>query len=303
MVEDKYLASYLDNLVVAIFGLYFWELFNTLDFDFSFICGRRKFKWPMIFYFYSRYAFLASLVGTIFDLNTSRQVNCQALALATILLKHSALWASSVTLSIRMMTLWEYSRRIMVIMVPLITFHMVAACLSSTLDLNVVWSEVAFAKDRCVALKMSLFSIAILYTYTMVFDFIILCLTSYKLLYGGDARIRLKQIPIFMLLFRDGLIYFVVVFLVALVADVYLIVDHKTAMAIGMHVAPATATVSSSPSVAPRFCLINQEIAAGSAVRRLYNYAGPGPETTRANDGISLTIPYISNICTESEIP
>ncbi|KAJ7589762.1 hypothetical protein C8J56DRAFT_1139383 [Mycena floridula] len=288
MVEDKYLAIYLDNLVVAIFGLYFWELFNTLDFDFSFICGRRKFKWPMIFYFYSRYAFLTSLVGTIFDLNTSRQVNCQALALATILLKHSALWASSVTLSIRMMTLWEYSRRIMVIMVPLITFHMVAACLSSTLDLNVVWSEVA---------------IAILYTYTMVFDFIILCLISYKLLYGGDARIRLKQIPIFMLLFRDGLIYFVVVFLVALVADVYLIVDRKTAMAIGMHVASATATVSSSPSVAPRFCLINQEIAAGSAVRRLYNYAAPGPETTRANDGISLTIPDISNIRTESEIP
>ncbi|KAJ7577736.1 hypothetical protein C8J56DRAFT_1170862 [Mycena floridula] len=286
MVEDKYLAIYLDNLVVAISGLYFWELFNTLDFDFSFICGRRKFKWPMIFYFYSRYAFLASLVGTIFDLNTSRQVNCQALALATILLKHSALWASSVTLSIRMMTLWEYSRHIMVIMVPLIAFHMVAACLSSTLDLNVVWSEVAFAKDRCVALKISLFSVAIFYTYTMVLDFIILCLTSYKLLYGGDAKIKLKQIPIFMLLFRDGLIYFVVVFLVALIADVYLIVDRKTAMAIGMHVAPATAT-----------------IAAGSAVRRLYNYAGPGPETTRANDGISLTIPDISNICTESEIP
>ncbi|KAJ7589750.1 hypothetical protein C8J56DRAFT_1047902 [Mycena floridula] len=71
MVEDKFSANYLDNLIVAISGLYFWELFNTLDFDFSFICGRRKFKWPMIFYFYSRYAYLASLIGTIVDLNTS----------------------------------------------------------------------------------------------------------------------------------------------------------------------------------------------------------------------------------------
>ncbi|KAJ7588317.1 hypothetical protein C8J56DRAFT_1080251 [Mycena floridula] len=281
---DAYAALYFDNFTDAVFGLYLWEWFITLDFDFRFISGRRKFKWPMISYFYARYAFLAALVA-LFVLNVERQVNCQALYMTILLLKHTALWASSVSLSIRTIMLWEYSRRIMVIIVPLIALHMAGVCLSSTLYLRSMWSEAAFAKPHCVSLNVSHFGVSMLYTYTVVLDFIILCLTSYKLLYGGGARIRIKRIPIFMLLFRDGLVYFLVVFIVTLLSDVYLMVDRKIAMVIGVHVIPATAT-----------------IAAGRAIRHLYNYAGPDPETTRADNGTSLTIPGTPNIRTESEI-
>ncbi|KAJ7598407.1 hypothetical protein C8J56DRAFT_913976 [Mycena floridula] len=266
--DDAYAAINYQSLIDVVFGLYFWEWFITLDFDFEFICGHRKFKWPMIFYFYARYAFLASLTVT--------RVNCQALYMTLLLLRHSALWASSVSLSIRMMTLWGYSRRIMVIIVPLIAFHLAAVCFNSTLDLSVVWTEVGFAQGRCVSIDIADFGIASLYTYNVVLDFIILCLTSYKLLYGGGARIRITRIPIFMLLFRDGLVYFVVVFL---------LLNVNAAMAVGMNIVPGTAT-----------------IAAGRAVRRLYNYAGPVPVTT-ADDGTSLTIPDTPNICTESELP
>ncbi|KAJ7579534.1 hypothetical protein C8J56DRAFT_1058177 [Mycena floridula] len=282
---DRYDAIHFDTVLDAVFGLYFWEWFITLDFDFAFICGRRKFKWPMIFYFYARYAFLAALVGS-FLLNNGRSINCQALYMTTFLLKHSALWASSVSLSIRTMTLWGYSHRIMVIIVPLIAFHLAAAFLSSILDLESRWSEVAVPRPRCVVLNISFFGIASLYTYTVVLDFIILCLTSYKLLYGAGARIKIKRIPIFMLLFRDGLVYFVLVFILTLLAVVYVILDRKIATAIGVHVIPGTAT-----------------IVAGRAVRRLYNYAGPVPETAGADDGMSLTIPNTPNIYTESEIP
>ncbi|KAJ7588187.1 hypothetical protein C8J56DRAFT_1080116 [Mycena floridula] len=285
--EDAHTANdntvYLDSFLDAVFGLYFWEWLITLDFDFAFICGRRKFKWPMIFYFYARYAFLVSLVGSIFVLNNGRRVNCKALYMTILLLKHSAIWASSVSLSIRTMTLWEYNHYIMVIMVPLIAFHMVAVCLSSTLHLRSIWSQVAFGKHRCVTLNVSqfgVFGVTTLYMYTVVLDFIILCLTVYKLLYGGGARIRIQRIPIFMLLFRDGLVYFIVVFIVTLLAVVYIIMEHKIALVISVHIIAGTATVNSSPSVAPRFGLINQQIAAGRAVRRLYNYAGPIHETT-----------------------
>ncbi|KAJ7588220.1 hypothetical protein C8J56DRAFT_1050280 [Mycena floridula] len=282
--KDTYAAIHVDSSLDAVFGLYFWEWFITLDFDFAFICGRRKFKWPMIFYFYARYAFFAALVESIFVLNNGRQVNCQALYVTILLLKHSALWASSVSFC-RMM-LWECSHRIMVIIVPLIAFHMVAVCLSSTLHLGGMWSE---AKLRCVALKVShfgVFGVASLYVYTVVLDFIILCLTSYKLLYGDGARIRIKRIPISMLLFRDGLVYFVVVFIVTLFPVVYLMLNPNAAMVIGVQVIAGTAT-----------------IAAGRAVRRLYNYAGPVHETTSANNGMSLTIPHMPDICTEFEIP
>ncbi|KAJ7598397.1 hypothetical protein C8J56DRAFT_1157616 [Mycena floridula] len=282
---DPYAAVYYESLIDVGFGLYFWEWFITLDFDFGFICGRQKFKWPMIFYFYARYAFLASLVATIFVLNNSWQVNCQALYITNFLLRHSALWASSVSLSIRTMMLWEYSRRIMIIILPLIALHMAAVCVGSTWDLKVVWSEHAFAHPRCVVLNVSHFGTASLYTYTVVLDFIILCLTLYKLLYGGGARIRIKRIPIFMLLFRDGLVYFVVLFIVTLFPVVFLLLNVNTAMAVGMKIVPGAATIT-----------------AGRAVRRLYKYAGPVPETTGAGDGRSLTIPHTASICTESEI-
>ncbi|KAJ7584509.1 hypothetical protein C8J56DRAFT_1090241 [Mycena floridula] len=276
MFNKEDASIYFDSFIDVAFGLYFSEWFITLDFDFAFICGRRKFKWPMIFYFYARYAFLAALVG-IFVLNNGRQVNCQALYMTISLLKHSALWASSVGLSIRTMVLWEYSHRIMVIIVPLISFHLVAVCLSSTLYLRTMWSEVAFIGPRCVTLTVShsgAFGVASVYIYTVVLDFIILCLTLYKLLYGGGTRIRIERIPIFMLLFRDGLVYFVVVFIVTLLAVVYIIMDSKIAMAIGVHVVVGTAT-----------------IAAGRAFRHLYNYKGPVPQMTGASDGMSLTIP------------
>ncbi|KAJ7586961.1 hypothetical protein C8J56DRAFT_1051254 [Mycena floridula] len=263
---DTYDTLNFVSFIEFFVGLYFWEFFLTLDFDFAFICGRRKLKWPMFFYFYARYAFLGSLVGA-----------------------HSALWASSVSLSIRTMTLWGYSRRIMIIILPLIAFHLVAVCLSSTWDLKIVWSEHTFAQPRCVVLNLSHLGIVILYTYTVALDFIILCLTSYKLLYDGGARIRIKRIPIFMLLFRDGLVYFIVVFIMTLLPVVFLLLNNNAAMAIGMHGIPGTAT-----------------IVAGSAVRRLYNCARPIPETTRAGDRTSLTIPDIPDTCnirTESEIP
>ncbi|KAJ7598360.1 hypothetical protein C8J56DRAFT_1039232 [Mycena floridula] len=283
---DEYAAVNYDSFIDAVFGLYFWEWFITLNFDFAFICGRRKFKWPMIFYFYARYAFLAALITSIFILNNGRQINCQAVTLIILLLKHSALWASSVSLSIRTIMLWECSHRIMVIIVPLIAFHMVVVCVSSTLHLRTMWSEVAFAQPRCVVLNVSHFNIASLYTYSVVSDFIILCLTSYKLLYGGGARIRIRRIPIFMLLFRDGLVYFVVVFIVTLFSVVYLISNGNLGMILGVHVVPGIVT-----------------IAAGRAVRHLYNYAGPAPETTGADDGRSLTVPNTATTRTESEIP
>ncbi|KAJ7588199.1 hypothetical protein C8J56DRAFT_1080134 [Mycena floridula] len=291
--EDTLVANnntvFPDSLLDAPLTVGSWEWFITLDFDFSFICGRRKFKWPMIFYFYPRYAFLAALVGSIFVLNNGRPVNCQALYMTILLLKHSALWASSVSLSIRTMILWENNRRIIVIMVPLIAFHMVSVCLNSTLYLRSMWSEVAFAEPRCVTFNISqfgVFGVASLYIYTVVLDFIILCLTVYKLLYGSGAWISIKRIPIFMRLFHDGLVYFVVVFIVTLAAVVYILIERKSATVVGAHLIAGTAT----------------QIAAGRAVRHLYNYAGPVPETTKTGGRMSLTIPDTPNIGTESDI-
>lgn len=36
------------KLIFALFGLYLWEIFQTSDFEWSIITGKRKFGWPLV---------------------------------------------------------------------------------------------------------------------------------------------------------------------------------------------------------------------------------------------------------------
>ena len=36
------------NLIFCLFGIYFWEVFQTSDFEWSLITRARKFSWPLV---------------------------------------------------------------------------------------------------------------------------------------------------------------------------------------------------------------------------------------------------------------
>jgi len=57
----------------------------------------------------------------------------------------------------------------------------------------------------CVIIKTDRTSASATFIYTMCFDFVVLCLTAYKLnvYYSGQSRIGT-------LIFKDGLVYFIV---------------------------------------------------------------------------------------------
>lgn len=40
------------KVIFTLFGVYFWELFMTWDFELSLITKRRKFRWPLVSLFY-----------------------------------------------------------------------------------------------------------------------------------------------------------------------------------------------------------------------------------------------------------
>jgi len=63
----------------TLLGLYIWEFFTSLPFDWDFISGKKKFRWPLIFYFAGRYFLLFALIGIAIALNVTKPVNCQAL--------------------------------------------------------------------------------------------------------------------------------------------------------------------------------------------------------------------------------
>lgn len=57
----------------------------------------------------------------------------------------------------------------------------------------------------CVIVSTDNRILAVTFIYTMVFDFIVLCLTGWKLAFPVNARSRLVT-----LIFRDGLIFFMI---------------------------------------------------------------------------------------------
>ena len=57
----------------------------------------------------------------------------------------------------------------------------------------------------CVIVSTDNHLLAITFIYTMAFDFVVLCLTGWKLAFPANARSRLVT-----LIFGDGLIFFVI---------------------------------------------------------------------------------------------
>ncbi|KAL0958093.1 hypothetical protein HGRIS_000266 [Hohenbuehelia grisea] len=62
------------NFLHALSGLYIWELFISLDFDWQYITLARPLKWSMVFYFANRYCMLAAIALTFLTLDADVDV-------------------------------------------------------------------------------------------------------------------------------------------------------------------------------------------------------------------------------------
>lgn len=89
------------RFVHTLFGVYLWEVVTSLKFDWQFISGRKRFRWPLGFYFAGRYCLLFALVGILISLDVTEPVNCQALYTFNQVCGNAAIGLASVNLSLR----------------------------------------------------------------------------------------------------------------------------------------------------------------------------------------------------------
>ncbi|KAJ7573485.1 hypothetical protein C8J56DRAFT_510385 [Mycena floridula] len=252
-------ADSFNKFIHSLFGILAWEWLITLDFDLAFVLGKRNFRWPMLFYFYGRYAMLGGLIGFVFILDVKHEINCQAAYITLQVLGNTALGVASVNLSIRTIAVWGHNRYVIATLVTLILGHF-GIILRSIFNAKSTWVEGA----GCVTSSTEGTIFAAMYIYAMVLDFIILALTAYKLGYQDRKRHRTALSS---LLFRDGLFYFVIAFLANLVAAVFSLMNLNPVMALIADV-PATTFAT---------------IVSGRVVRRLNNYVNKGPELFSAS--------------------
>jgi len=59
------------------YGLYIWEFFTTLNYEWSVIRGRRPYRWTIWLYSLTRVATLVSAINVMIGFDTARPINCQ----------------------------------------------------------------------------------------------------------------------------------------------------------------------------------------------------------------------------------
>lgn len=252
-----------DRLMHALLGLYIWEFVTSLDFDWDFVVGRKRFRWPMIFYFANRYFLLFALIGIAIALNVTTPVNCQALYTYNQVFGNAAIGLASINLSLRTIAVWSQSRALIAILVLVIMGHW--SLLLHGILLKAEWVP----GTGCVIVNTDNTMLAATFIYSMCFDFTVLVLTAWKLVLPTKRAERSRLVN---LIFGDGLIFFFIAFLANLIATIFMLLNLNAVMSI---IANVPAAIASS-------------IVACRAVRRLTNYTSQGAEVFNSTSASTL---------------
>jgi len=240
------------KLVHVLLGIYCWEFVISLGFDWKYLSGRRRMRWPLVFYFLNRYMMLFCLVGITVALDVTTEINCQVLYVFNQLMGNMTIGLVSINLSIRTMAVWGQKWYIVGPLIVIILGHW--SILLRGVQVRAEWNPLA----GCIITDTKPKIISTTFIYSMCFDFVVLCLTAIKL-HTSSAAGRSK---IGSLIFHDGLVYFIVAFLANMVAVVFLILDLNPVMSI---IAALPAAVAST-------------IVTCRAIRRLANFTSVGAE-------------------------
>ncbi|KAH7925422.1 hypothetical protein BV22DRAFT_1033977 [Leucogyrophana mollusca] len=261
------------KLMHALLGFYAWEFAISLDFDWAVLTGKKRFRWPLVFYFAGRYLLLFALIGIAIALDTPTEINCQALYAFIQVAGDGAVGLASINLSLRTVAIWSQNKYIIALLVLIILGHW-------SLILQGVLLTAAWVPGvGCAIIKSNNTVLAATFIYSMCFDLVVMCLSAYKLAWAprrtGSASGT--QSTLVRMIFADGLIYFFIAFLANLLATTFMVLSLNAVMGIIFNVPAAIAST----------------IVASRVVRRLTNYQVQGPEVY-ASSGQNSAIAFRS---------
>jgi len=222
-------------------GFYSWEIIVTFWFDWSVITRRRAWKWPMVFYFVCKYSTFWANAGIVIAESVTKEVNCESLYVFTQTSGNFAVGCASTLLMLRMIAIWA---RNPYVMWPLVFINVGqwAILMHSAITVHAVWEPAA---AQCVITAAPQIYLQLLYIYTMIFDFLVLLLSTIGLLRVG-GRSGSGGSGLWSLLIKDGLVFFIVAFGSNLVEVILLLLNFNPVMNVmaSLPAASITATVA-----------------------------------------------------------
>ncbi|KAH9170728.1 hypothetical protein EDB89DRAFT_1250978 [Lactarius sanguifluus] len=94
------------NFLHCLDGVFFWDFFTTLSFEWDYITGRRKFRWTLLLYSLSRLAALGTAICNIVGYNVTHQINCQQWILWSLITGYTSFACASALISLRVVAIW-----------------------------------------------------------------------------------------------------------------------------------------------------------------------------------------------------
>jgi hypothetical protein len=113
----------LSKLWHVVDGIFLWEFFTNLDFEWSFIQGRRSYRWTIWIYSLSRVATLAAVIANLILLNLDTSVSCTFSLILSSVSSYLALAAASLLLMIRVIAIWNRNKVVVVIATTIWTIN------------------------------------------------------------------------------------------------------------------------------------------------------------------------------------
>jgi len=91
----------------ALSGLYIWEYFVTLDFEWKVIRGRRPYHWTIWIYSITRLATLLCAIFSMVSMDSSAKFNCQAITVWEFTISYVGFSGASLLIVLRNIAIWN----------------------------------------------------------------------------------------------------------------------------------------------------------------------------------------------------
>lgn len=199
-------------------GLYTWEFVCSLRFDWCYLTRRRKFEWPLAFYFACRYSLLLTMIAVTIAANVSREFYCRPLFLTVDVAGHAAIGFACINFAIRTIILWDGARWLVVVF-SFVTLGHWALILQPGI-INTAFSSLGgcYVSGAKRSLQTATFA------YSLAFDLLSLVLIAIKLpLRGSSLPLRL--------LHHDTFVYVFVASTLNCLAATFMCLDLNSVMA------------------------------------------------------------------------
>jgi len=196
-------------------GLYLWEYFTSLWFEWQILTGRRKYRWTIWLYSGCRISALISMIAIFIGFDSARPLHCKAWLLVVYFFAYAAFVFASALIVLRIIAIWE--KNIFVTAIALIAWLVnITFYIRSMARANSVWSPTA---KTCLVLHTE-HSIEPV-TITLVEDFVLLALMLSGLRRYGEAG----MFGLWRFLYNQGLFWLAWITIAEIPPTVLIILD------------------------------------------------------------------------------